>query len=196
MERSNRNKKSSKKPLILGVSALVLIAAAGGGYYAYSQWQAKQELAEAKKTATTFLNVLTKQKFDKLPSVVQEASLKKNGYDTKSVVEPSLIFPDMSGNDKISIQVDNAKRGEIVDRNGSGLAINKVFDEVGVVPGKLGSGAEKTANIKAFSDKFGVSVDEINQKLSHKRYRVTLLSAGGSSCAINRVYRHHYCRRY
>ena len=40
----------------------------------------------------------------------------------------------MSGNDKISIQVDNAKRGEIVDRNGSGLAINKVFDEVGVVP--------------------------------------------------------------
>ena len=87
MERSNRNKKSSKKPLILGVSALVLIAAAGGGYYAYSQWQAKQELAEAKKTATTFLNVLTKQKFDKLPSVVQEASLKKNGYDTKSVVE-------------------------------------------------------------------------------------------------------------
>ena len=48
----------------------------------------------------------------------------------------------MSGNDKISIQVDNAKRGEIVDRNGSG-AINKVFDEVGVVPGKLGSGAEK-----------------------------------------------------
>ena len=57
--------------------------------------------------------------------------------------KPSLIFPDMSGNDKISIQVDNAKRGEIVDRNGSGLAINKVFDEVGVVPGKLGSGAEK-----------------------------------------------------
>lgn len=77
MERSNRNKKSSKKPLILGVSALVLIAAAGGGYYAYSQWQAKQELAEAKKTATTFLNVLSKQEFDKLPSVVQEASLKK-----------------------------------------------------------------------------------------------------------------------
>lgn len=77
MERSNRNKKSSKKPLILGVSALVIIAAAGGGYYAYSQWQAKQELAEAKKTATTFLNVLSKQEFDKLPSVVQEASLKK-----------------------------------------------------------------------------------------------------------------------
>lgn len=53
MERSNRNK-NLQKPLILGVSALVLIAAAGGGYYAYSQWQAKQELAEAKKTATTF----------------------------------------------------------------------------------------------------------------------------------------------
>lgn len=59
MERSNRNKKSSK-PLILGVSALVLIAAAGGGYYAYSQWQAKQELAEAKKTATTFFKRIVK----------------------------------------------------------------------------------------------------------------------------------------
>ena len=71
---------------------MVLIAAAGGGYYAYSQWQAKQELAEAKKTATTFLNVLSKQEFDKLPSVVQEASLKKNGYDTKSVVENTKQF--------------------------------------------------------------------------------------------------------
>ncbi|MGH2217869.1 hypothetical protein, partial [Enterococcus faecalis] len=66
---------------MLGVSALLLIAPSGGGYYAYSQWQAKQELDEAKKTATTFLNVLSKQQFHKLPSVVQEASLKKNGYD-------------------------------------------------------------------------------------------------------------------
>ena len=115
----------------------------------------------------------------------------------------------MSGNDKISIQVDNAKRGEIVDRNGSGLAINKVFDEVGVVPANLVL-AQKTANIKAFSDKFGVSVDEINQKLSQgwvqadsfvpitvasepvtelptgrdKRYRVTLLSAGEAAQLI------------
>ena len=60
MERSNRNKNLQKKPLILGVSALVLIAAAGGGYYAYSQWQAKQELAEAKKQLLHF-NVLSKQ---------------------------------------------------------------------------------------------------------------------------------------
>ena len=78
----------------------------------------------------------------------------------------------MSGNDKISIQVDNAKRGEIVDHGR--LAINKVFDEVGVVPGKLGSG-RKTANIKAFSDKFGVSVDEINQKLSQDGSKQTPL---------------------
>ena len=71
----------------------------------------------------------------------------------------------MSGNDKISIQVDNAKRGEIVDRNGSGLAINKVFDEVGVVPANLVL-AQKNSQYQSFSDKFGVSVDEINQKLS------------------------------
>lgn len=72
-----------------------------------------------------------------------QSSIAKKGDTYQIAWKPSLIFPDMSGNDKISIQVDNAKRGEIVDRNGSGLAINKVFDEVGVVPGKLGSGAEK-----------------------------------------------------
>ena len=55
MERSNRNK-NLQKPLILGVSALVLIAA-GGGYYAYSQWQAKQELAEAKKQLLHFKRI-------------------------------------------------------------------------------------------------------------------------------------------
>ena len=125
----------------------------------------------------------------------------------------------MSGNDKISIQVDNAKRGEIVDRNGSGLAINKVFDEVGVVR-QTWFWRRKTANIKAFSDKFGVSVDEINQKLSQGWVQadsfvpitvasepVTELPTGRQkiqshviirwgSCAINRVYGHHYCRRY
>ena len=72
-----------------------------------------------------------------------QSSIAKRRY-LPNRLKPSLIFPDMSGNDKISIQADNAKRGEIVDRNGSGLAINKVFDEVGVVPGKLGSGAEKS----------------------------------------------------
>lgn len=87
MERSNCNKRSSKKPLILGVSVLVPIAAIGGGYYAYSQRQAKQELAEAKKIANTFLNILSKQEFGKLPSVVQESNLERNGYGTKSAVE-------------------------------------------------------------------------------------------------------------
>ena len=69
MERSNRNK-NLQKPLILGVSALVLIAAAGGGYYAYSQWQAKQ--ISRSENSYYILNVLSKQEFDKLPSVVQK----------------------------------------------------------------------------------------------------------------------------
>lgn len=37
-----------------------------------------------------------------------------------------------------------------------------MFDEVGVVFGKFGFGVEKIVNIKVFSDKFGVFVDEIN----------------------------------
>lgn len=230
MERRSK-KKSSKKPVIIGVAAVAVIALAGGGYYAYSQWQEKQELSAAKKVADSFLSAVSKQKFETLPDVLNENSLKSNGYDKTSVVEkyqaifsgiqaegikssdvkvtkgkdnqytltyklsmstplgemkdlsykstlkksgeayklewkPDMIFPEMSGNDKISIQVDSAQRGEIVDRTGNGLAINKAFPEVGIVPGKLGEGDQKAANIKAFSDQFKVSVDEINKKLA------------------------------
>ena len=44
-------------------------------------------ISRSEENSYYILNVLSKQEFDKLPSVVQEASLKKNGYDTKSVVE-------------------------------------------------------------------------------------------------------------
>lgn len=94
------------------------------------------------------------------------STLTKSGESYQVEWQPALIFPGMSSNDKVALQVDNAQRGAIVDRNGSGLAINQDFDEVGLVPGKLGADAEKTANIKAFSDQFKVSVDEINKKIS------------------------------
>lgn len=78
---------------------------------------------------------------------------------------PNLIFPEMSGQDKVSISVETASRGEIADRNNEILAINQTFEQVGLVPGKLGEGQEKKNNIKVFSDQFKVSVEEIEQKL-------------------------------
>ncbi|WP_086312836.1 penicillin-binding protein 4 [Enterococcus sp. 7F3_DIV0205] len=228
MER--RKQKKSNKPLLLALGGGVVVVALVGGYFAYSSWQKTQELNKVEKTAKSFLNYLSKQEFEQFPDLLNEASIKENGYDKEKVVEkyqtifsgiqaegikskdvkvaqdkegqytftykldmttplgnlkdltykttikksgenykinwaPNLIFPEMSGQDKISIGVDAANRGDIVDRNGEGLAVNQAFDQVGVVPGKLGEGQEKTDNIKAFSEQFKVSVDEIEKKL-------------------------------
>ncbi|MDA9471003.1 penicillin-binding protein PBP4(5) [Enterococcus sp. 5H] len=228
MERKDRKK--SKKPLILTIGGIVIVAGLAGGYFAYGQWQSAQELKEAEKTAKTFLTHLSKQEFDQFTALLSEASLKQNDFDETQVVEkyqaifsgidaqgikssdvkvkkaeeneytfsyklemttplgnlkdlsyetiiqkegdhfvvkwsPSLIFPEMSGQDKVSVSVDSALRGEIVDRNGEGLAVNQAFDQVGIVPGKLGEGQTKTDNIKAFSDQFRVSVEDIEQLL-------------------------------
>lgn len=101
----------------------------------------------------------------KLKDLSYKTVLKKEGGTYKIDWAPDLIFPGMSGQDKVSIGVDPASRGEIVDRNGEGLAVNQAFDQVGIVPGKLGEGQEKTNNIKSFSDQFKIPVDEIEQKL-------------------------------
>lgn len=101
----------------------------------------------------------------KLKDLSYKTVIKKEAGTYKIDWAPSLIFPGMTGQDKISIGVDPANRGDIVDRNGEGLAVNQAFDQVGVVPGKLGEGQEKTNNVKAFSDQFKIPVDEIEQKL-------------------------------
>ncbi|MBO0439722.1 penicillin-binding transpeptidase domain-containing protein [Candidatus Enterococcus ikei] len=228
MERKDRKK--SKKPMIIAVSGIVVIAAGIGGYFTYASWQKNQELKKVEKAATVFLEHLSKQDFEQFPELLSESSIKQSGYDKPKVVEkyqtifsgiqaqgikskemkvtegenntftfsyklemttplgnlkdlsykttikkddgnyridwnPSLIFPGMSGQDKVSIGVDAAVRGQIVDRNNEGLAVNQAFDQVGIVPGKLGEGQDKTNNIKAFSDQFKVSVEDIEQKL-------------------------------
>lgn len=122
----------------------------------------KQE-KEGEYTFTYKLDMTTP--LGKLNDLSYKTTIKKVDQQYKINWAPNLIFPEMSGQDKISIGIDEANRGEIVDRNGEGLAVNQAFDQVGIVPGKLGEGQEKTDNIKAFSDQFNVSVDEIEQKL-------------------------------
>ncbi|MGX7245725.1 penicillin-binding protein PBP4(5) [Enterococcus quebecensis] len=227
MER--RERKKSKKPLIIAVGGITIVAAVGG-YFAYDMWQKGQELKKVEKSADMFLEHFSKQEFDQFSDSLSDSSVKQSGYDKSQVVEkyqtvfsgiqaqgikskdvkitkgkdgnftfsytlemttplgnlknlaykttikkdgdrykvewaPNLIFPGMSGQDKVSIGVDSAIRGEIVDRNGEGLAVNQAFDQVGLVPGKLGDGQDKANNIKAFSDQFNIPVDEIEQKL-------------------------------
>jgi penicillin-binding protein len=100
-----------------------------------------------------------------LKNLIYKTTMKKIDNTYKIDWAPALIFPGMSGQDKVALKVDEAVRGEIVDRNGEGLAVNQTFDQVGIVPGKLGEGQTRTDNIKAFSDQFNVSVEDIEAKL-------------------------------
>ena len=51
---------------------------------------------------------------------------------------PDFIFPGMTKDSKVRMQTIQAKRGEIYDRNGKGLATNGKANEIGIIPGKLG----------------------------------------------------------
>ncbi|MDN4075282.1 penicillin-binding transpeptidase domain-containing protein [Fictibacillus terranigra] len=49
----------------------------------------------------------------------------------------SQIFPGMEKGDKVRVQTNKAKRGEILDRNGNGLAVNGMAEQIGIVPQEL-----------------------------------------------------------
>ncbi|WYJ85730.1 hypothetical protein A5866_000807 [Enterococcus sp. 12C11_DIV0727] len=103
-----------------------------------------------------------------LKDLTYKTTIKKTSDRYEIDWAPNLIFPEMTGQDKVTMGIDPANRGEIVDRNGEGLAVNQAFDQVGIVPGKLGEGQEKTNNIKAFSEQFKVSIEDIEQKLKQE----------------------------
>lgn len=81
---------------------------------------------------------------------------------------PALIFPGMVKDDKVRLLTDEAKRGDIVDRNQKKLATIGNFNEAGIVPEKLGEGDEKTKNIMAISQKLNVPAEDINHALEQK----------------------------
>jgi penicillin-binding protein 3 len=76
----------------------------------------------------------------------QDATLKKQEKDNKAnwYVDwnPGFIFPDMQEGDKISLSTVQPKRGEILDRNGTGLAVNGQVYEVGVSAPDAGASLE------------------------------------------------------
>nr|WP_251552320.1 penicillin-binding transpeptidase domain-containing protein [Neobacillus muris] len=70
-----------------------------------------------------------------------QANLTKEGKDEKENWyvnwNTGFIFPQLKDGDKISLSTVAPKRGEIVDRNGTGLAVNGQAYEVGVSAGEL-----------------------------------------------------------
>ena len=75
----------------------------------------------------------------------------------------SLIFPQLNNTDKVRIKTIEAKRGEIVDKNGTLLAGEGTVSSVGIVPGKLGE--NKDADLEQMATLLGISVDTINNAL-------------------------------
>lgn len=233
MERQNRrsqNQPPKKRKTLLIVLPLLLLLVAGG-FFGYRYYDKQQRQNQAEKVVHSFIENLSKNKFDKLPSLILSDSAERNGYTNDQVAEkyqtifsgidaanikgskitlsddvknadyqftyqlslttslgeikdlnysgtikfekeqpkidwaPNLIFPDMAGQDKVSISVDEAVRGEIVDRNKTPLAANGTLYQLGVIPGQLGDGEDKESRIKAIAEQFDLTEKAIQQAL-------------------------------
>ena len=88
---------------------------------------------------------------------------REDGY--KLVWTDSLIYPGLSSTDKVRVSTTQAKRGEILDRNGRVLAGPGVASSVGIVPGKL---ENRDSAIEQIANLLGMKPEEIEKKLSAK----------------------------
>ncbi len=86
---------------------------------------------------------------------------REDGY--KMVWSDSMIFPSLSSKDKVKVSTTQAKRGEILDRNGCVLAGIGVASSVGIVPGKL---KDRDDAIRDIAELLGMKAEEIEKKLS------------------------------
>ncbi|MFF2447200.1 penicillin-binding transpeptidase domain-containing protein [Neobacillus sp. NPDC058068] len=95
----------------------------------------------------------------------QKAQLQKEERDDKKnwYVDwnTEYIFPKLQEGDTIGLSTITPKRGEILDRNGTGLAVNGQVYEVGVVAGKL-----EAAEIEPLASLLKMTPEQINKALS------------------------------
>lgn len=84
--------------------------------------------------------------------------------ETLIVWDDSMIFPDLTSTDKIRIYTDEAKRGQIVDRNNVVLAGTGSAYSVGLVPGKMNE--DHSSDLDRLSQLLGMSSEEIESELS------------------------------
>ena len=85
----------------------------------------------------------------------------KSGY--QMVWDDSVIFPELGSGDKVGVFFTQAKRGEIVDRDGQVLAGQGTAASVGIVPGKL---KKRNRAIQRIAGLFEMEPEAIEKKLS------------------------------
>ncbi len=98
-------------------------------------------------------------------SFENEAFFRKTDDTYKLVWMDSLIYPRLSKTDKVRVSVTQAKRGEILDRNGSVLAGEGAASSVGIVPGRL---ENQDDSLKQIANLLDMNPEEIGKKLSAK----------------------------
>ncbi len=91
------------------------------------------------------------------------AVFQENETDYKLVWQDSLIFPDLCATDNVKVSVTQAKRGEILDRNGRVLAGAGIASSVGIVPKKL---KNREKSIKKIAELLEIDTQTIEEKLS------------------------------
>lgn len=107
----------------------------------------------------------------KFDTVAGEISFENEAYflkteDTyKLAWMDALIYPELLETDKVRVSVTQAKRGEILDRNGRVLAGKGTASSVGIVPGKL---ENQDDSLKQIADLLGMKPEEIEKKLLAK----------------------------
>ena len=79
--------------------------------------------------------------------------------------EYSTIYPGFQKGDTIKVKTEIAKRGNLIDRNGILLSGSGYIATVGLVPGWMNQ-ETKEQDIKKVSDLLGISVENINKKMS------------------------------
>ena len=98
-------------------------------------------------------------------SFENEASFLEEDDTYKLVWNDSIIFPELGAFDKVRVTTTQAKRGEILDRNGRMLAGKGIASSVGIIPGKL---IDKEKAIKKIAKLLGIKPEDIEKQLSAK----------------------------
>ena len=114
---------------------------------------------------TSFDTLSDKVSFENTASFVET----EEGY--KLIWEDSLIFPNLGANDKVSVSVNKAIRGKILDRNEYVLAGQGEAFAVGLVPQKIEDDENTFARLSGI---LGVDVDTIRKKLDASWVRADL----------------------
>ncbi|MDE5157652.1 penicillin-binding transpeptidase domain-containing protein [Lacticaseibacillus paracasei] len=104
-------------------------------------------------------------KIGKLSAQHYEAPIVKVGNDWRVHWSPRLLFPSMNGKDTVQIDLIAATRGQIYDRNNQLLAKNGDVTQAGLVPGKLGTDSDRTANLEKIAAAWDVKVTSLETLL-------------------------------